>query len=853
MQRKNFIGVGVSLGLILSTSPAMTQPVPAASPAVPAPAASAEADPALWPVPKIRVKKDPRIERRIDKLIAAMSLEDKVGQLIQVDIADVTPSDLLTYKLGSILNGGNSSPGGIETAPPAAWLKLADDFYDASMTRTDGRPKVPVIWGTDAVHGNNNVIGATLFPHNIGLGASRNPGLIRDIGKVTAIETVAAGQDWSFAPTVAVAQDDRWGRTYESYSEEPEVVESIAGAVVEGLQGKAGGRDFLSPGHVISSTKHFLADGGTTGGRDQGNARLSERELIDVHLAGYRSALAAGTQIVMVSFSSWNGVKMTANRSLLTGVLKERMRFDGFLVSDWNAHGQLKGCSNESCAAAINAGLDMFMYSGKRWKDLFRNTVAQAKSGEIPAGRLDDAVRRILRVKLRAGLFEAGKPSVRRFAGQFDLIGAPAHRAIARQAVRESLVLLKNDGGVLPLRPQANILVAGAADSIAKASGGWSISWQGTGVTNADFPNGQSIWSGIKAAVDEAGGKASLSPDGSYTSKPDAAIVVFGEEPYAEGYGDRRTLEFSPRDKSALEMLRRLKQAGIPVVAIFLSGRPLWVNAEINASDAFVAAFLPGTEGGGVADLLFRDKAGRIAHDFKGKLSFSWPKRLDQYVLNRRDAGYDPLFPFGYGLTYASKVALPKLDEAGLAIASAADVGPIFGRGRVPEGWTMLLRQGDKKAEVKGGRGELLPGGLGARAVDRRSQEDALALKWRKPDSAEIRFNADRALDIGSEVKADKGLVLDLRVDEAPTGMVELGIASNGPNGAVMLPITGLLTKAPVGQWFRIAIPLRCFTGTGLDVTQIASPMVIRSSNSFAMTLSDAAFAPADGACPKSN
>ncbi len=505
-------------------------------------ASAGVAHPELWPTLPMKLKRDPKVEARVDAILKRMSVEDKVGQLIQVDIASITPKDLETYKLGSVLNGGNSAPNGDEFAPAAEWLKLFDAFYDASVKRSDGRPVVPIIWGTDAVHGDNNIVGATLFPHNIGLGATRDPALIRRIGAATAAETAATGIDWSFAPTVAVVQDDRWGRTYESYSEEPEIVQTYAGQMVEGLQG-AVGQDFMTPGHVISSVKHFLGDGGT-GGRDQGDTRVSEQVLRDVHAAGYKSGLAAGALTVMPSFSSWNGVKMTGNKSLLTDVLKQRMGFDGFAIGDWNAHGQVPGCSNEDCPAAINAGLDMFMYSGPKWKELYANTLREAKDGTIPAARLDDAVRRILRVKMLAGTFDAGRPSSRPMAGKFDPLGSPEHRAIARQAVRESLVLLKNNGGVLPLKPSANILVAGrGADNIGQQSGGWSITWQGTGVTNAAFPNGQSIWSGIDQAVRAGGGKATLAVDGAYTTKPDAAIVVFGETPYAEFTGDRPTLE----------------------------------------------------------------------------------------------------------------------------------------------------------------------------------------------------------------------------------------------------------------------------------------------------------------------
>ena len=774
--------------------------------------ASAVAHPTEWPALAMKRKRDPRVETRVDAMLRRMSVDDKVGQLIQVDIASITPKDLETYKLGSILNGGNSAPNNDEFAPAAEWLKLFDAFYDASVKRSDGRPVVPVIWGTDAVHGANNIVGATLFPHNIGLGAARDPELVRRIGAATAAETAATGIDWSFAPTVAVVQDDRWGRTYESYSEEPAVVASYAGAMVEGIQGRVGA-DFMRPGHVISSVKHFLGDGGT-GGRDQGDTRVSEGVLRDVHAAGYTTALPAGALTVMPSFSSWNGAKMTGNKSLLTGVLKDRWGFDGFTIGDWNAHGQVPGCSNEDCAPAINAGLDMFMYSGSKWKELYANTLREAKAGVIPAARLDDAVRRILRVKVLAGTFEAGRPSSRPTAGRFDLLGSPEHRALARAAVRESLVLLKNNG-VLPIKAGANVLVAGAgADDIGMQSGGWSLTWQGTGVTNANFPNGQSIWGGLSEAVRAAGGTATLSAEGSYTTKPDVAIVVFGESPYAEFSGDRPTLEYSPDDKSNLELLRRLKKAGVPTVSVFLSGRPLWVNPELNASDAFVAAWLPGTEGGGVADVLVAGRDGKPKADFRGTLSFSWPKRLDQYVLNRRDAGYDPLFPFGYGLSYAKRGQVPQLDETRPANASG-DQNALFVRGRLGSGVLLTTT-----------------GAVTQSRVDRLAQEDSVRLVFN--GAGELALQKAQPLDVSREANGELSLILDYRVTQAPTGTVTLGM-TGGRSATV--PITGALRKAG-GEWTQLAVPLRCFVDGGVDMTKVTRPTTVTATGKLGLDIS---------------
>lgn len=800
--------------MIAASLAGVSLPALAAAPA----ALSPVANPALWPKVAARPVRNAKLEARLDALLARMSIEDKVGQLLQVDIGSVTPADLLTYKLGSVLNGGNSDPNSDPLAAPVEWLKLADKFYDASMTRSDGRPPIPVIWGTDAVHGNNNIFGATLFPHNIGLGAARDPALLREIARVTALETAAAGLDWTFAPTLAVVQDDRWGRTYESYSEEPALLADYAAATIEGLQGKVGTPEFLSSSHVLATTKHFLGDGGT-GGRDQGDTRLPEAAFRDIHLGGYPAAIAAGTQSVMASFSSWNGVKMSGNKSLLTDVLKERMGFDGFVVGDWNSHGQVPGCTNEDCAAAINAGLDMFMYSGPDWKKLYANTLAQAKAGTIPAARLDDAVRRILRAKLRAGLFEKGRPSSRPLAGKFELIGAPAHREVARQAVRASLVLLKNERRTLPLRPNAEILVAGGgADKLNQSAGGWSLSWQGDDMPNSAFPNARSIWTGIRETVAAAGGRATLSPDGSVTKKPAAAIVVFGEQPYAEFKGDRPTLEYSPGDRSDLALLKKLKAAGIPVVAVFLSGRPLWVNAELNASDAFVAAFLPGSEGGAIADVLFARADGAVNHDFRGKLSFSWPKRPDQFVLNRRDKPYDPLFAYGYGLSYARPGTVARLDETRPAGLPSDAGGLLFVKGAIPDGWRMT---GDGKLTIA--------------AIDRAGQEDARRLTWTGP--GELRLVPPMPVDLTREANGEISLTIDFRVDAPPAGTVTVAMA-DAAGKVARVPLRATIAAAKPGEWSTLSIPLQCFAKQGLDMAHVAAPVVIASEGAATLSVS---------------
>ena len=623
--------------------------------------------PQRWPKLHPALARDAQLESRVAQLLSRLTSAQKVGQLIQADIGSITPDDLRHYPLGSILNGGNSSPRDDKLAAPSEWLTLADRFYDAAMAASP--IGLPLLWGTDAVHGHNNIPGATIFPHNIGLGAARDAQLIRRIGEITALEVRVTGLDWAFSPTVAVARDARWGRTYESFAENPGLVREYAAAMVEGLQGVPGTPQFLDAAHVLATAKHFLGDGGTEGGRDEGDNTAPESELRDVDAAGYEGAISAGAQTVMTSYSSWQGVKMHGNQALLTSILKERMGFGGLLLGDWNGHAQLPGCTAVRCAAAIDAGIDVLM-APDAWRELHENTLAEVRSGEIPAARLDDAVRRVLRVKLRAHLESEGRPSSRPYAGHEELLGAPAHRAVARQAVRESLVLLKNRDHLLPLSPRAHVLVAGdAADSIARQSGGWTIDWQGT-EPNQDFPHAETVYAGIARCVQAACGSATLSPGGEFTTRPDVAIVVFGEHPYAEFAGDVATLEYSPGDKHDLALLRRLRTEDIPVVAVFLSGRPLWVNAELNASDSFIAAWLPGSEGGGIADVLFRSADGEVRYDFRGRLPFSWPRSPRPPAAERR-RGEAPLFPYGYGLSYGEDGNLPRLPESDPAAPGA--------------------------------------------------------------------------------------------------------------------------------------------------------------------------------------
>ncbi|MBB1086992.1 exo 1,3/1,4-beta-D-glucan glucohydrolase [Lysobacter sp. SG-8] len=799
-----------------------------------------------WPEVSWPLAEDPAIEARIQALLADMSVEEKVGQLIQGDISTITPDDVRTYHIGSVLAGGNSDPGGRYDASPADWLALADAFHEASMDTADGGHAIPVIFGIDAVHGQSNIVGATLFPHNIGLGATRDAELMRRIGRVTAIETRVTGMEWAFAPTVAVPQDDRWGRTYEGYSESPEVVAEFAPAVVEGLQGKVGDEDFLDDAHVIVSVKHFLGDGGTTAGKDQGDTAVDEATLARVHGAGYPPAIAAGAQSVMASFNSWNGEKMHGNRYLLTDVLKDRMQFGGFVVGDWNGHGQVQGCSNEDCPASINAGLDMPM-APDSWKGMYENTLAAVKSGGIATERLDDAVARILRVKMRLGLFEAGKPSERALGGKFELLGAPEHREVAREAVRESLVLLKNNGGVLPLSPKQRILVAGdGAHNMTKQAGGWTLNWQGTGTRREDFPNATTIFEGIRDQARAAGGEAVLSVDGHYEARPDVAVVVFGEDPYAEFQGDIPNLLYRNGDTTDLDLLKRLKADGIPVVSVFISGRPLWVNREINASDAFVAAWLPGSEGEGVADVLLRDAGGEVQHDFEGTLSFSWPRTAVQYANNVGQEGYDPQFAFGHGLTYASPEELAPLPEEAGVDAGGGQRGLWFARGTPALGVMHAFEGTDGGQQSIHDLPAALPdGSLRMTAVDHGAQESARRIEWAGAGAWRLELNTPT--DISRESNGDLTLQFEARVDDSPEGEATLGIGcGDGCGGEVA--IGNLLRSLPGGEWTTLAVPLECLATAGADMTKVAMPARLASDGPMVLSVAKVSLESANAA-----
>lgn len=596
---------------------------------------------------------------RVESLLSRMTLAQKLGQMTQPERQHITPEEVGRYHIGSVLSGGGSAPG---ENLPADWVAMNDAYWAASVAEAEGRLSIPLLYGVDAVHGHNNVRGAVLFPHNIGLGAARDPDLIERIARTTAREVLATGVEWTFAPTLAVVRNDHWGRTYESYSEDPEIVTTYAGAFVRGLQGD------LGADAVVACAKHWVGDGGTLHGIDQGETRIPEDELRTLHMAPYGPALEAGVLTVMASYNSWNDVKCHGHRYLLTDVLKGEMGFEGFVVSDWDGIDQISDDYAEAVRISVNAGVDMFMVPDK-WKRFLADLTAEVEAGGIPMERIDDAVRRILRVKEAYGLFERPRPAERPWSGS-DTYGSADHRAVAREAVRKSLVLLKNENDVLPIDPHSNddrvILVAGkSAHNVGFQCGGFSVAWQGTD-GNDQVEGGTSIWDGIQSASPDA----ELSEDGAAAdgARHRVAVVVIGERPYAEGMGDVRppgvevkrgsslttagaggmdpygtTLEHAVSHPEDLAVIQRVAEAGIPIVTVLVSGRPLVVNPELDASDAFVCAWLPGSEGDGVAEVLFGE------HPFRGRLSFSWPRSDDQNP-NRGD-GSDPLFRYGFGLT----------------------------------------------------------------------------------------------------------------------------------------------------------------------------------------------------------
>lgn len=789
-----------------------------------------------WPHIDSAVAKDERIEARVKQMLAEMSLAQKIGQMTQAEIKTITPEQVREYYIGSVLNGGGSWPGMNKHAAVKDWLTLADRYHDASMN-VEAKVKIPIIWGIDAVHGNSNVYGATLFPHNVGLGAAHDTELIEKIGVATAQSTRATGIGWVFAPTLAVAQNTRWGRSYESFSSDPALVKEYASAYVKGLQGDPGSSpgQARGDGTVVATAKHFIGDGATDQGKDQGNAIVDKATMINVHGQGYYGALAAGVQTVMASYNSWDDVaakvdygKMHGAKALLTEALKGKMGFDGFVVSDWNGIGQVPGCSNASCAKAINAGIDMVMVPDD-WKAFIANTTKQVESGEIPMSRIDDAVARILRVKLRAGLFEH-KPSASQYAGKD---AALQHRELARRAVRESLVLLKNEGGALPLKRGQRVLVVGkGADSLPNQAGGWSLTWQGTDNGNADYPNADSIVAGFREALGEGNVTLRDNADGVDASKFDAVVAVIGETPYAEMMGDivpSDTVAHSRRFPEDLATLQAAAKTGKPVITVFLSGRPLYANDLLNLSGAFVAAWLPGTEGKGIADVLVAGADGKPTHDFRGRLTFPWPN-LACPAPNK-----PALFKPGYGLGYANAGSVAQLpldkaqacgDSTTLAIFNLSDMAPFALQSSADGQERAVGGDLNKTTEWPDAKPALRIG-----TVQVNTQQDAKEVTWLRAARFFARNTVARN-NLTAMAASGATLQFDVVVKSPAKTPVLLGMGCGKDcSGAIDLGPT--LAGFKPGEKHAIKAPLSCFAAKGADLSAVDVPFSIEADAPF--------------------
>ena len=747
----------------------------------------------------------------VNNLMKTMSIEEKVGQVIQADLDFIKPSDLRDYPIGSVLNGGNTSPRGELRASPAEWKSLAQEFYEESK-KTGA--SIPVLWGTDAVHGHSNVFGATIFPHNIGIGAAANPQLVEDIGAAVAEEVLATGLFWTFAPTVTIPQNFRWGRTYEGYSEDPVLVSKLGSAFIEGLQGTK--KEFLNDTKILGTAKHFLGDGGTYLGIDQGDTRANEENMRVIHGEPYFASLNSCVRVVMASFNSWNGSKVHGNKYLLTEVLKEKMNFTGFVVGDWNGHQQVPGCNTGSCPESFNAGVDMFMVP-ENWKALYKNTVKQVKDGEISKERLDDAVKRILTVKQQLGMFEGRVPNQTKYSE----VGLQKNREIARRAVRESLVLIKNNNAVLPIKDQQKILVIGdSADSLKIQTGGWTLDWQGANNTNSDFPGSVTFLQALKEYENlEITHKNSLS-NLDLNKNYDLVIVAYGEEPYAEGIGDRKNLFY--RDSKTLNTLKRLKRNGNKVVSIFFTGRPLWTNEFINLSDAFVVAWLPGTESRGMTDVLVANEDGSVNYDFQGKLPFSWPSDPNQSTIAFYDPASDAEFDYGYGLTYKSPKALASLDESFEKSDDYGDLVEIFS-GKFNNPFEGFIQE-NNSPQIK------------LSSTNNTTQNDIVQIDFidvdKQDDTLRVTFNADGNLNsfhilttevIGLEDFQSGFLNFNARVVESSGAIFLAATCGFGCMGSI--DVTSLLVKSKSFDGY--SVPLKCLTDKGLDLSKTISPMIL--------------------------
>ncbi|MBR7826014.1 glycoside hydrolase family 3 C-terminal domain-containing protein [Actinospica sp. MGRD01-02] len=842
-----------------------------------------------WPRLRAGLLTDPEQERRIEELLGAMTLEEKVGQMIQPELWELTPEDVREYRIGSALNGAGVWPGRKRHATAQDWVDLVDEYWQAGREAYADRPfHIPFLWATDAVHGHNNVFGATIFPHNIGLGAARDPGLVRRIGAATAREVAATSMDWTFAPAVATPRDRRWGRYYEGYSEDPAIVHALAGEAVLGLQGEATGSN--ADARVICAVKHWIGDGATAQGADRGEAHCDEHLLRNIHGPGFFSALAAGAQSVMISFSSWIDPadydhtpgretafnhKIHGSRRLITDVLKRAMGFEGVVISDWDAHAEVSGCTMQDAGYAINAGIDVLMVAARdAWQGVYHTTIRQVHDGTIPLLRIDDAVRRILRMKMRAGLWDKPRPRERALAGNVSVLGSPDHRAVAREAVRGSLVLLKNAGGVLPLARETRVLICGSgADDIRKQTGGWTLSWQGDDISLDDLPGAQTLADALRAEFGTD--RCLLDPDLEQAdpAEYDVAVVAIGEDSYAEMRGTIKpwgTLDYAGLKLSYardLELLRRLRSTGVRIVTVLYGGRPMYTTEEINLSDAFVVAWLPGTEGGGVADVLVAGQDGLPQYDFRGRLPCNWPRSRDSMAANSIPAhipGYrvpaeeqeptgphEPLFALGYGLDYASADPGPgvlpldeRIDEDPVPAVSGPlrILGPDAG---AEYAWLLAGHQMWTRQQVVPGTPAQFTI-LRVGTCEGREPTEGLALEF----TGYIAFicaqaSSKRPRDLRGYLEREGRLAFEVRVWQPPTEPVYVACHDDFP-AQPGLDISGLLHAAPEGEWVGFSFPLAQLRDLGMRFKHVDVPFMLYSTGKARFDIADVRWEPAD-------
>jgi len=827
-----------------------------------------------WPEIESVIGKDEKQEQAISQMLAQMTLAEKIGQMVQPELYSITPEEAQEYKIGSILNGAGVWPKDNKYCTAKDWAGTIDQYWQALEAAYADRPfRIPLLWATDAVHGHNNVYGSTLFPHNIGLGATRDVDLIERIGVATAKEISATGIDWTFAPTVTVPRDYRWGRHYEGYSEDPEIVAEFAHAMVSGLQGN------LSESYqVLANVKHWVGDGGTTKGVDRGINQYKEIDLINIHGPGYFSALTAGAQIVMTSFNSWQNpanydlrvlnptkavphhnnynFKIHGSKYLNSDVLKDKMGFDGVLVTDWDGHAEVTDAELGNANFSVLSGVDIVMVAARRdWQSVYSNLLQAASVGDIPMARIDDAVSRVLRVKMRAGLWQKPAPLARSVVKQ-NLLGN--FQSLAIEAVEKSLVLLKNNDKTLPLSKDASLLLAGSgADHIGKQTGGWSLSWQGDDNSVTDFPGAKTLL----GALEERLGKnletiPKISDDWKESGVGKVAIVAVGEDPYAELRGDIqpwRSLAYSELKaeyQQDLDTIRRLKTAGYTVVTVLFSGRPLYINEELQLSDAFVVAWLPGPYAQGIANVLFSENLDQL--DFQGRLSFSWPNTKRSFAINRSPihmADYQvpeteqspqgehaPLFPYGYGLTmksaepndYLKRLVLDNRDYDS-PVAEVTAENQIFPSPHYSlriAGRSNWMGQEVTGAEVVqvGGSGELLsaePGDTVAR-LKFFGHDFLLAFQHR----------VEQVQDFRAYLESNSVISVRIKLREQPRESVWLATHRDFPSQPA-LNIQPQLQQLSLNEWHHLKIPLADLANIGCDFQFVSAPFMLFSTAKF--------------------